>query len=243
MTRSLAVAVGLALTGGSLAVGQQSASQRIDAAVAQLNAHHTDSAEVLLRPVVDSLVRATAHEQAAAWLLIGVIDFYRDRDSAAAGDFRASLARTLALRGDWLARMDSSLGLIWRRERARAICDSVARAAGAGPVAVERVRGDTTVPSGGALGVDHSPDILKGPVPHYPEHLRRAFASGRVLLAGVLDTSGHIEPTSILVIENPHDDFAREARHYFERATFRPAVIGGKPVSACVTLPVEFRAR
>jgi hypothetical protein len=76
MIRSLAVALALALTGGSLAVGQHSASQRIDAAVAQVNARHTDSAEVLLRPVVDSLVPATGHEQAAAWLLIGVIDFY-----------------------------------------------------------------------------------------------------------------------------------------------------------------------
>jgi hypothetical protein len=46
MIRSLAVPVALALTGGSLAVGQHSASQRIDAAIAQLNARHTDSAEV-----------------------------------------------------------------------------------------------------------------------------------------------------------------------------------------------------
>jgi TonB family protein len=69
------------------------------------------------------------------------------------------------------------------------------------------------------------------------------LARGRVLLAGILDTIGHIEPASILVIESPHDDFAREARHYFERATFRPAVIGGTPVRACVTLPMEFRIR
>jgi TonB family protein len=241
MIRSLAVPVALALTGGSLAVGQHSASQRIDAAVAQLNAHHTDSAEVLLRPVVDSLVPATRREQAAAWLLIGVIDFYRNRDSAAAGDFRASLARSL-IGGDWVARRDSSLGLIWQRERTRAICDSVARASGSGPVAVERIRGDTSAP-GGARVVDQNPDVVSGPVPQYPEHLLRASASGRVLPAGILDTIGHIEPASILVIESPHDDFAREARHYFERATFRPAVIGGTPVRACVTLPMEFRIR
>jgi TonB family protein len=223
MIRSLAVAVALALTGSALAVGQHSASQRIDAAVAQLNARHTDSAEVLLRPVVDSLVPATGHEQAA-------------------GDFRASLARSLIGRGDWLAPRDSSLRLIWQRERARAICDSVARASGSGPVAVERIRGDTSAP-GGARVIDQNPDVLSGPVPHYPEHLVRASARGRVLLAGILDTIGHIEPASILVIESPHDDFAREARHYFKRATFRPAVIGGKPVRACVTLPVEFRIR
>jgi TonB family protein len=242
MIRSLAVAVALALTGSALAVGQHSASQRIDTAVAQLNARHTDSAEVLLRPVVDSLVPATGHEQAAAWLLIGVIDFYRNRDSAAAGDFRASLARSLIGRGDWLAPRDSGLGLIWQREQARAICDSVARASGSGPVAVERIRGDTSAP-GGARVVDQNPDVLSGPVPDYPEHLVRASASGRVLLAGILNTIGHIEPASILVIESPHDDFAREARHYFERARFRPAVIGGKPVRGCVTLPVEFRIR
>jgi hypothetical protein len=229
MTRCLALTLGLALTAGSLAVGQYSASQRIDAAVVQLNGRHTDSAELLLRPIVDSLVRATPHEQAAAWLLIGVIDFYRNRDSAVAGDFRGSLARTLALRGDWLARTDSTLGLIWRRERARAICDSVARAARPAPVAVGRVPSDTSARDGGALVVDQNPEILKGPVPHYPTHLLRAWATGRVL-PGIVDTIGHIKPGSIIIVESPHNDFAREARRYLERATFRPAVISGRPV-------------
>src|SRR2546427_3612979 len=37
-------------------------------------------------------------------------------------DFRAALTLSLALKGEWLTRVDSQLGAIWRRERNRMLC-------------------------------------------------------------------------------------------------------------------------
>src|SRR2546422_9945951 len=97
--------------------GQSSASKLVGAAFASVGNHNLDSAETRLRPVLDSSLKATTTERAAALVLHGVIDFYRAQDSAAASDFRAALTLSLALKGEWLTRVDSQLGAIWRRER------------------------------------------------------------------------------------------------------------------------------
>src|SRR5213594_1265674 len=70
-----------ALTVPSTLAGQSRASKLVDAAFASLGNHNLDSAETLLRPVLDSTVKATTTERAAALVLHGVIDFYRAQDS------------------------------------------------------------------------------------------------------------------------------------------------------------------
>ena len=226
------LAVAATLSVARVAAAQGSASQRLDRAFAQLTPHHVDSAAMLLQPILDSTLRATPVERGTAWFLRGIIDFYRDQngDSVAAEDFRMALARTLTLRGDWLARVDSTLGATWRRERGRAICDSAARDSR-----------DTLAAGDDVQVVDERPKILSGPPPPYPYHLRQAGVGGRVLLAGVIDTGGRVEPGSIKVIASSHKDLTREARYYLERAVFQPGLIGGRPVRTCVELPVEFR--
>ncbi len=209
--------------------GQSHAARLVNAAFAQLDERRLDSAEALLRPVLDSTMNATPTERGAALMLRGVIDFYRAHDSAAAGDFRASLALTLALKGEWLARVDSSLGVIWRREQMRARCgfgdrDSLAL----------------------AVSVDSSllttqPRVLRGPRPQYPMNLRRAGLSGRVLVSAVVDTAGRAEPGSIKVIDSPHEDFSHEARRYVQTATFEPARIGDRPTRVCIQIPIDFK--
>ena len=85
-----------------IAAGQKSVNERLDHALADLKANRLDSAEALLRPVLDSATRATTEERAAAWFLAGVIAFYQSDDSGSAADFRAALSRTLMLNGEWL---------------------------------------------------------------------------------------------------------------------------------------------
>ena len=208
---------------------QSRASRLVDAAFAQFQAHNLDSAEALLHPVLDSQGKATPVERGAALLLFGIIDFYRGRDSAVAGDFRASLELTLALKGDWLVRLDSSLAAIWRRERARALCGALGR--DSVPLAV---RDDAAV-------VTEKPRLLKGPSLAYPERLRRAGVTGRVLVGAVLDTTGRAESGSIKIIDTPHEDFSREARRYVQRAVFQPARIGDRPTRVCVQIPIDFK--
>src|SRR3989475_12114167 len=159
----------------------------------------------------------------------GVIDFYRAQDSAAASDFRAALTLSLALKGEWLTRVDSQLGAIWRRERNRMLCglpwrDSLRVALGE----------DSTV-------LTEKPSVLKGPWLEYPPDLRRAGLMGRVRLTAVIDTSGRAEPGSIKTIDSPHEDFSRVARRYVANAVYRPARIGGRPVRACIEIPVDFK--
>ncbi len=226
---ALAAALSLAAAG---AAAQGSASQRVDRAFAQLNAHQPDSAAALLRPVADSVVRATPGERGAAWLLLGVIDFYdgRDGDSAAARDFRRALARAPGLRGEWLTRVDSQLGAIWQRERGHALC-------GTAPRESSKLSG----PGDDVPVVEQKPKILSGPIPHYPDGARDAHITGRVLMVGVVDTTGRAERGSIKVLTTPHETLSRSAVSYFEGAKFEPARIGGQAVRTCVELPVDFR--
>jgi TonB family protein len=214
--------------------GQHSASQRLDAAFAQLKSRRPDSAAVLLHPVLDSTVRATPFELGAAWFLAGIVDYYTGAvpDSTVARDFRAALTQTLALRGDWLTPLDSALGAIWNRERCRAICGGAARES-------RTLLG----PGDSALVVDEKPRILSGPLLHYPEFLREAHVTGRVLLAAIVDTAGRVDPATIKVLTTPHEGLAREARSFMVRAKFQPGRVGGRAVRTCVELPVDFKIR
>src|SRR5436309_14026701 len=108
-----------ALTVPSTLAGQSRASKLVDAAFASLGNHNLDSAETLLRPVLDSTVKTTSSERAAALVLHGVIDFYRAQDSAAARDFRAALTLTPGFTVEWLARQDAAPGTIRRRKPTR----------------------------------------------------------------------------------------------------------------------------
>ena len=223
------VLLGLAVAPLTALLGQSRASKLVDSAFARLGNRSLDSAEALLRPVLDSTVKTTSRERAAALVLHGVIDFYRAQDSAAARDFRAALTLTPGLRGEWLARLDAALGTIWRRERTRAWCglsdqDSVALA----------VSVDSTL-------LTRQLKVLKGPRPVYPERLRQAGLSGRVLVSAVIDTTGHSEPGSINIIDSPHEDFSREARRYVAGAEFQPALIGDRPTRVCTQIPVDFK--
>jgi len=208
---------------------QSRASKLVDAAFVQVQAHNLDSAEALLHPVLDSQGKATPVERGAALVLLGIIDFYRGRDSAVARDFRASLELTLALRGDWMVRLDSSLAAIWRRERARALCGTSGRDS-----LPQAVRDDSAL-------VTEKPRLLKGPRLAYPERLRQAGVTGRVLVGAVLDTTGRAEPGSIKIIDSPHEDFSRDARRYVQGAVFQPARIGDRPTRVCMQMPIDFK--
>lgn len=224
----LTLAAGLAASRPAASQGR--AARSVDAAFTQVLARNLDSAASLLQPVLDSTLHATPRDHAAALMLLGVIDFYHADDSATARDLRASLAYSMELRGEWLARLDSTLGAIWRHERGRAMCGQAARDPGLADL------GDHPV-------VTEKPRILRGPTPHYPETLRRGGLGGRVLLAAVVDTAGQVEPGSIKILATPHDDFTREARRYLERAVFAPGRIGDRPVRVCVNVPVDFKIR
>src|SRR5438093_13457792 len=96
----------------------------------------------------------------------------------------------------------------------------------------------------GKRGLHLADEAVEGPqraAPVYPERLRQAGLSGRVLVSAVIDTTGHSEPGSINIIDSPHEDFSREARRYVAGAEFQPALIGDRPTRVCTQIPVDFK--
>jgi len=90
-----------------------------------------------------------------------------------------------------------------------------------------------------AGSVEEAPALLSTP-PAYPEALRRAGIEGHVLLQGVLDTAGRMEPRSVKILESSSPGFALATRRWALTARFRPARLQGRGVRVLVNLPVDF---
>ena len=91
--------------------------------------------------------------------------------------------------------------------------------------------------------VDQLPAILAGPIPSYPDLLRQAGIQGRVVLELVVDTVGHVEPGSIVVVSAAHPGFVAAARQAVAATLFRPARVRGHAVRVRVRIPMEFTLR
>jgi periplasmic protein TonB len=89
--------------------------------------------------------------------------------------------------------------------------------------------------------VDRPAALLAPPRPRYPEQLRVAGVTGRVVVRLVVDTMGRVEPASISIRESSHDLFAQAVRAVLTTLRFTPAVAGGRKVRMLVDLPFDFR--
>lgn len=100
-------------------------------------------------------------------------------------------------------------------------------------------------PSGGWRSVltEAGPEVLAGPLPVYPELLRRAGVQGHVLLEALVDTTGRVQPASVAVISVSHVGFVAPARQALLATLFRPARVGGRAVPMLVRVPFDFAIR
>lgn len=73
---------------------------------------------------------------------------------------------------------------------------------------------------------------------NYPQRMRDAGMTGRVLLEVIVDEDGHVRPNSARVVETSHPQFGEAAVRASERFRFRPARIGGVAVPVRVTIPI-----
>ena len=87
--------------------------------------------------------------------------------------------------------------------------------------------------------VEQRPELLSGPPP-YPELLREAGIHGRVMLLAIVDTTGHLEPNSLKIVQTPSVGFERPIRQWAVTALFRPARLQGRAVRAFVRLPLDY---
>ena len=91
--------------------------------------------------------------------------------------------------------------------------------------------------------VDQLPVMLAGPVPVYPDLLRQARIQGRVMLEAVVDTLGHVEPGSIVVVATAHPGFVAPAQQALRASLFRPARVRGTAVRVRVRMAFDFVVR
>jgi protein TonB len=82
--------------------------------------------------------------------------------------------------------------------------------------------------------------VLRAARPRYPEMLRAAGVSGRVLVRFVVDTGGHVEPASITIVQSSHDLFSRAVRDVMPAMRLIPAEVGGRRVPMLAEMAFEF---
>jgi protein TonB len=92
-----------------------------------------------------------------------------------------------------------------------------------------------------AATVDRPAALVALPRPRYPDQLRAAGVAGRVVVRLVVDTTGRVEPASVVFQESSHDLFTRAVRAVLPFLRFSPAEEGGRRVRMLVDLPFEFR--
>ena len=88
--------------------------------------------------------------------------------------------------------------------------------------------------------VEERPERLSGPQPQYPEILRQAGVSGRVIVQAIIDTTGRAIPSSVRVIQTPHSGFDQPAKNLVLQSLFRPGRVSGRAVKVLVNVPIDF---
>jgi TonB family protein len=88
--------------------------------------------------------------------------------------------------------------------------------------------------------VDDIPQIVTAGPMRYPEVLKAAGIAGRVVVQFVVDTTGHVDPTSFKMISTPHQAFANAAKELVTKSVFRPGRMRGQAVAVLVQQSINF---
>jgi hypothetical protein len=171
----------------------QSATARLVAARAALSGAKLDSAELLLRDVLDSASGSTAGDRVETWLLIGVARYYKGDDSGVVAAFREALKLDPQLAAPQLAQYDSSLVAVLGTERVRS--GAVVRA-----IRVDTIDAPVCVP---ACPTGITPPRLRYIPPlawnsgEYDQSI--APREARLVVRFVVDTAGRVDSPSMHV--------------------------------------------
>ncbi|MEP7384201.1 MAG: TonB family protein [Gemmatimonadota bacterium] len=77
--------------------------------------------------------------------------------------------------------------------------------------------------------------------PPYPPAMLAKRIEGSVGIQYVVDTTGHADTTSIVVLSRTHEDFARSVTNTLPLMQFRPAIMNGRKVRQLVQQMFAFR--
>lgn len=96
-------------------------------------------------------------------------------------------------------------------------------------------------PDGAYRVVERAATPLPGaPLARYPETLRQLAVEGEALLRFVVDSTGRVEPASVVTVRASHPPFADAARRALLATRFSPAEVGGRRVRQLVEQSFSF---
>lgn len=85
------------------------------------------------------------------------------------------------------------------------------------------------------------PPVLVTPGPmRYPDVLRAAGIAGRVTVQFIIDTTGHPDPSSIVIKSTPHPGFVNSAKELVSKSIYRPGKVRGVAVNVMVQQNINF---
>ena len=202
-----------------------SATQLSGAARTQLAARRPDSALALVTAALDPATSATPGERVYALFVQGLVLKNLGGENLASAAFDSATAgyRDLTARGVDLAPF------------LRRLADSVR---------MSRRRTAPTAASGlgapSATGVDEQPTLVTHPPIRYAREMQALRVGGTLIVEATLDTTGHVIPSSVKIVQSPNPMFDAEARRVVLAATYRPARQGGKAVRTVIRQPITF---
>jgi TonB family protein len=88
--------------------------------------------------------------------------------------------------------------------------------------------------------VTERPQLLRYPVPRYPDSLRTAGIGGRAVVEAVVDSTGHVDSASVRILSSTHPGFEAPAREAVLGTTFVPGRLHGRAVPVMVRFPIRF---
>jgi TonB family protein len=92
----------------------------------------------------------------------------------------------------------------------------------------------------GDLGPVAPPVRLWSPALAYPPAMLAAGIEGKVVLEGVVDSTGHVDPSSIRVLRSSDPAFDDAAITMLRGTRFKPAERDQQAISALVKIPIDF---
>jgi TonB family protein len=90
---------------------------------------------------------------------------------------------------------------------------------------------------------EHARPYPGNPDPRYPDSPQLAETGGQVVVQFVVDTTGHVEMSTLKVIRSDNDSFTEAVRAVLPSSRFYPAEIGGRHVKELITTPYVFAVR
>ena len=187
----------------------------IQQARTQMSANALDSAAALLRTAMASATQRSDSVNAYTWR--GILAFMQGSDSATRMEFHHALQLDSSLQVPGLERASPRLARLFEQER------------------LELRPGISFVSS----DVDEKPRRLSGPPVVYPPDMLRRQVRGQALVGLTVDTLGHAEERSLVIVATPDSGMNNALRSMVLASTFSPGRIHGRKVRTLIELAID----